>query len=194
MKRETIIKRLRDTGERILSSGGPGFEVYGERAVVFGALLLDAAKEIEGTKSLHSAPIPPKSDPGDPANAEAWRQYDAEDAAYRCQNDGKAIGDVIAEYDAITANADRFDAEWDFVMRAADWRLIRATLRLLANAQGKAALASEALKPNCSSDPSSPLAGNGTRVATGTNSSGVNEGSTPSGSSPTPPSAGGGNG
>jgi hypothetical protein len=38
------------------------------------------------------------------------------------------LADVIAEYDRITANADRFDAEWDFVMRASDWRVLRAAL------------------------------------------------------------------
>lgn len=35
---------------------------------------------------------------------------------------------VLAEYDAIVANADPLDSEWDFVMRASDWRVIRAAI------------------------------------------------------------------
>lgn len=45
MKRNDIANRLRDTGERTLSN--VGFSVVGESAVVFGALLVNAATAIE---------------------------------------------------------------------------------------------------------------------------------------------------
>jgi hypothetical protein len=35
------------------------------------------------------------------------------------------LAEVLTEYDLITAKADRGDPEWDFVMRAADYRVIR---------------------------------------------------------------------
>lgn len=35
------------------------------------------------------------------------------------------LAEVLVEYDQITAKADRGDPEWDFVMRAADYRVIR---------------------------------------------------------------------
>lgn len=35
------------------------------------------------------------------------------------------LAEVLVEYDLITAKADRGDPEWDFVMRAADYRVIR---------------------------------------------------------------------
>ena len=42
-----------------------------------------------------------------------------------------ALRAVLREYDAITAKADRGNPEWDFVMRAADYRLIRESLAKL---------------------------------------------------------------
>lgn len=38
------------------------------------------------------------------------------------------LEEVVAEYDAITAKADRWNPEWDFVMRASDWRTIRPAI------------------------------------------------------------------
>jgi hypothetical protein len=41
------------------------------------------------------------------------------------------LRDVLREYDGITSKADLRDPEWDFVMRAADYRLIRECLAKL---------------------------------------------------------------
>ena len=41
------------------------------------------------------------------------------------------LGEVLAEYDLITARADPRDQEWDFVMRAADYRVLREFFKSL---------------------------------------------------------------